>query len=122
MHYPPIIQVTSIKYYDTDGVQQTLNASQYVVDTQSEPGWIVPATTVDWPDTFDSINSVEIIYRAGYGATSADVPQAIRTWIGMAVATMEQNRQLEIAEPGIVVGQLGFVGGLLDPFRVVQVG
>ena len=117
LEYPPIIQVMSVKYYDVDGIQQTLNASQYVVDTTSEPGWIVPATTVDWPDTFDSINSVEIIYRAGYGATGADVPQSIRSWILLHVGHWYENR--EATMPGVSITPLPFVGGLLDQHRVV---
>jgi uncharacterized phiE125 gp8 family phage protein len=120
LHYPPIIAVASVKYYDTAGAWQTLDSGQYTLDSQSEPGWLVPAYNCTWPDTLDAINAVEVIYTAGYGASAAYVPQAIKTWLGMAVATMEQNRQLEIAEPGIVVGSLGFANSLLDQYRIIR--
>lgn len=46
---PPLISVTSIKYYDTDNVQQTLVANtDYTVDIFSEPGWVVPSSS-GWP-------------------------------------------------------------------------
>lgn len=116
LHYPQIIAVSSVKYYDTAGIQQTLDPSQYSLDYQSEPGWIVPAYNVAWPDTLQAINSVEVIYTAGYGAAS-DVPQAIKQWILLQVGHLYENR--EATMPGISITPLPFVGGLLDPFRVM---
>jgi len=116
LHYPPIVSVTSVKYYDTAGAQQTLAASQYSLDYQSEPGWIVPAHDVVWPDTLDAINAVEVIYTAGYG-TAADVPQTIKAWILLQVGHLYENR--EATMPGISITPLPFIGGLLDQHRVV---
>ena len=72
---PPLIAVESIKYVDTDGVEQTLDASKYKVDAVSEPGRVVPAYGESWPVARSQINAVTVEYKAGYGATRADVPQ-----------------------------------------------
>ena len=116
LRYPPIIAVTSVKYYNTAGVQQTLAASEYSLDYQSEPGWIVPAYNVIWPDTLDAVNAVEVIYTAGYGG-AADVPQAIKAWILLHVGHLYENR--EATMPGISITPLPFLDSLLDPYRVV---
>ena len=116
LHYPPIIAVTSVKYYDAAGVQQTLAPSQYSLDYQGEPGWIVPAYNVTWPDTLQAINAVEVTYTAGYG-TAADVPQAIKAWILLHVGHLYENR--ESTMPGISITPLPFLDSLLDPYRVV---
>lgn len=61
---PPLIEVVSIKYDDGAGTEQTLSVSSYSVDSVSQPGWVVPASS--WPSTFDGINAVRIRFRAGY--------------------------------------------------------
>src|SRR5262245_54066604 len=59
---PPLIQVLSVGYDDASGIAQTV--SSYTVDAESEPGWILPDGT--WPATFDGVNAVRILFRAGY--------------------------------------------------------
>ena len=114
--YPPILTVTSVKYYDVDGIQQTLAATEYTVDFDSEPGWIVPAADVTWPDTYDAVNVVEVIYVAGYGS-APDVPQAIKSWILLQVGNLYENREATV--PGISMTELPFADALLDGYRVV---
>ena len=63
---PPLIQVVSIKYDESDGDEITLPASAYTVDLQKRDGygWILPDSA--WPATFAGINSVRVLFRAGY--------------------------------------------------------
>ena len=95
---PPLQSVTSIKYIDEDGVQQTLSALLYSVDTNTVPGLITPAYGESWPATRDEINAVRVRFVAGFGAAS-DVPEDIKSWIKITVGTMYDNPQ------GLVVGQ-----------------
>ena len=81
LDWPPLQSVTSIKYDDTDGNEQTLDSASYIVDTASEPGYVVPAVLTEWPDIIDRINAIRVTYVAGYGDAAADVPQALRDWI-----------------------------------------
>ena len=113
---PPLQSVTSIKYIDTDGTEQTLDALLYSVDDDSIPGLIVPAYGETWPTTRDEVNAVRVRFVAGFGDAS-DVPEDIKSWIKIMVGTMYDNPQ------GIVVGQTvmsiprTFVDGLLDDYR-----
>lgn len=89
---PNLVSVTSIKYLDTSGVQQTLSASAYSVDIRSTPGRIVPVYNTDWPVYRNFTNSIEVIYVAGYGAASA-VPNAIKQAIKFCVTEWYNNRE-----------------------------
>jgi uncharacterized phiE125 gp8 family phage protein len=81
LRYPPLMQVDHIKFYDVDGVQQTLHPEDFEVDAESEPAWIVPAPGRAWPETAKRIKAVEVQFQCGYGADPALVPDAISGFI-----------------------------------------
>ena len=71
--------VTSIKYYDSDNVQQTLATSVYQVDTYSTIGNVTLKYGQVWPEVYpDTKNCVIIEYVAGYGDAATNVPATIR--------------------------------------------
>ncbi len=90
----PLQSVTSVKYYDTDGNQQTLSNTIYTVDTKSRPGRIALAAGQAWPtlQSLRRVNRVEILYVVG--ATSSalipdDIKQGMRVFIGLCDADRE---------------------------------
>jgi len=62
---PPLRSVTSITYIDTAGATQTLAASKYQVDLNTEPGRIMPAHGDTWPGTRAVFNAVTVRYKTG---------------------------------------------------------
>ncbi|MFP4538722.1 MAG: head-tail connector protein [Dichotomicrobium sp.] len=92
--YPPLKEVTSVKYLDTDGVEQTLDASVYEVDTLAVPGEVRLAMDQSWPDIADRPGAVRVAFDAGYGAGPEDVPEPIRQAILLIVGEFYQNRDL----------------------------
>lgn len=74
----PIVSVSSIKYLDGDGVEQTIPATDYVVDTASASGRISPAD--GWPQAQDVVNAVRVQFVVGNGA-----PDDLKTVILMLV-------------------------------------
>jgi uncharacterized phiE125 gp8 family phage protein len=111
--YGPIQSVTHIKYYDTAGVQQTLSASNYQVDTESDPGRIVVAqTAAAWPSLQSGkINAVEVEYVAGYGTAGANVPQDIIHAMMLMIGHWYENREQVII--GTTTSELPFAAKLL---------
>jgi uncharacterized phiE125 gp8 family phage protein len=89
--FPPLQEITFIKYRDSADVLQTLDLSEYVVDAFSEPGLIRCAYGKSWPSTYPEINSVQIRFKAGYG-TTADVPQEIKQAILLKIADLYEHR------------------------------
>lgn len=72
---PPLQSVTSIAYLDADGVSQTWSSSNYIVDTDSEPGRISLAYGASWPTVRSVPLPITITYIAGY--TSAELIPAV---------------------------------------------
>lgn len=73
---PPVTSVTSIKYLDEDGTQQTWAADQYRTDLVSQPARITRAYSIAWP-TFRAVtNTIEIKYVAG--AAQADIRTGLK--------------------------------------------
>jgi len=70
----PITSVTSIKYLDADGAEQTMDAADYVVDTASRSGRI--SAPDGWPVAQETLNAVRVRFVTGSGAPD-DVKQAI---------------------------------------------
>ena len=87
----PLASVTSLKYIDTQGAEQTLDALLYTVDTFAEPARIVPAYGQSWPATRAVPNAVTVQYVAGVADASVDprVKMAVR----MLVAHWYENRE-----------------------------
>lgn len=121
---PPLQSVTSIKYDDTDGMEQTLATTEYDVDTVSQPGWVVPVTT-GWPaSTFQGINSVRIRYVAGYlnadspADLTSNIPQSIKSAILLQLGRLYESREDVIV--GTIANKLpiGAAEYLLRQYRV----
>jgi uncharacterized phiE125 gp8 family phage protein len=85
--------VTSLKYIDTDGNQQTLDEDQYLVDPVH--GCLYPAYGVTWPSTRPQHNAVIVEHVAGYGPNASDVPNNVIEAIKFLVAHWENY------QPGI---------------------
>lgn len=63
----PLRSVTSITYVDSDGTSATFAASNYVVDTKSEPGRITLGYNKSWPSaTLRPGGAITIRYVSGY--------------------------------------------------------
>jgi len=117
----PVQSITSVKYYDTTGTQQTLSDTLYALDAADDFGFahISPVYAGVWPDTRDQINAVAVRYVAGY-ADAASVPQSIKNWILLMVSTMYANRETEAYSSRAVstTVQMQFVDRLLDRYVV----
>lgn len=82
----PLLSVTSVKYLDLSGIQQTLDPSNYLVDLVT--ACIIPAYNQSWPDTRSVLNSVQVEYISGYGA-AVSVPESIKDAIRFIVGQWE---------------------------------
>jgi uncharacterized phiE125 gp8 family phage protein len=97
---PPLQSVSAVQYVDQNGDTQTLAASEYIVDTVSEPARITPAYNTFWPLTRAQINAVTVTFVCGYASGSgsptdyaANVPQALKAAIKLLVGHWYENRE-----------------------------
>src|SRR5262245_125117 len=123
MPLPPLQSIVSVKYDDVGGVEQTISASSYRVDTYSEPGRIFP--TSSWPSTLDKNNVVRVRFIAGYPSTldSPDnlvdmIPQSIKNAILLHIGMLYANREQSIVGTTAVILPWGGADELLRQFLV----
>lgn len=89
--------VTSIKYLDLNGIEQTLASNQYLVDTYSEPAQITPAYNVEYPELYAVPNNVKIRYVAGYTSGGSPdlnpMPKPLRFAMMLIIGDLYANRE-----------------------------
>jgi uncharacterized phiE125 gp8 family phage protein len=82
---PPLVSVTSVTYLDEDGDSAVMDAADYIVSTDQEPGGIVLAANASWPSTtLLPVDPIRIRYECGYADASL-VPPEIRLAILLLV-------------------------------------
>lgn len=115
---PPLQSVSSVKYFDTSEVEQTLASSVYRVDSYSQPGRVTLAYEETWPDiALEYPNAVAIRYVAGYGAAASSVPPPLKQWMLLHIGHWYANREAASKD----LRTLPMLDGLLDPYRIVPV-
>jgi uncharacterized phiE125 gp8 family phage protein len=89
----PVITVSSIKYMDSDGAEQTLSAAYYYLDGDQ----IRFLNTFIQPTIQDRSEAVRITYTAGYGAASTACPELDRMAIKLSLANRFENRDMIVS-------------------------
>lgn len=115
----PVASVVAVFYVDEAGITQTVAPGAYTLDASEDVGpvYLVPAYGSEWPTTRDQINAVMVRYVCGY-ADAASVPEPVKQWIKIQVATMYDNRHAYGSARDAASVRLPFVDGLLDRFKV----
>lgn len=113
--------VTSVKYRDAAGIEQTLSPTSYQVDDVAEPGRVLPAPGTSWPSVETGrVNAVRIRFVAGFGPPS-DVPAPIKAAMLLIIGHLYEHREMEVI--GTISTPLNFaVDALLSPYRMHWVG
>tara|TARA_R110000803_G_scaffold149047_2_gene214466 strand:+ start:8 stop:562 length:555 start_codon:yes stop_codon:yes gene_type:complete len=86
-----LIAITSLKYDDSNGDEQTLAVTtDYLLANNGKKARISPVTS--WPNTLSENDSVRLVYTAGYGNAAA-VPGAIKDAIIALVEQLYSGKQ-----------------------------
>ena len=109
--YGPATAITSVKYVDSNGTEQTLASDQYLLTNGGE---LDLAYSASWPNLRGDAEGVRIRYTAGF----ASLPPAILSAVLLMVGDLYAFR--ETAQVGSVAGRIPMsaaVENLLAPFR-----
>lgn len=113
---PPLQSVTSVKYYDGNGDEQTLSTDSYRVVSNAFVGYIELVPAQSWPGTAYRSDAVTIEYVAGFG-DAADVPANIKAAMLLRIGELYAGRGDGDAPEGM--GKAA--ARLLAPSRIVTV-
>lgn len=124
---PPVIEVVSFSYRDSDGDDTVLASDQYSLDnTNPLSPRVVPAYGVAWPATRWQSSSLRVRYRAGYArAGSPDetglIPQPLAAAIKLILGHLYEHRESVVVGQVVTEVPLG-AQWLCRPYRVEGLG
>lgn len=95
---PPVTSVTSIKYTDTAGIEQTVDPANYTLSPYGDSREIRPAYQFYWPITQCIADAVRIRYVAGYMAPPGAVVAAALLLIGHLYENRQTVSALKLSE------------------------
>jgi uncharacterized phiE125 gp8 family phage protein len=78
----PVQTVTHVRYFDSEGAEQTVLVDDYTLDNTSDPAWVVINSGASWPVTQSGVNMVKITFVAGYTEVPSSITHAILLLIG----------------------------------------
>lgn len=94
---PPLLGVGSITYFTSDGTQNILSASEYLVDYDGYPGRIVPKYGYSWPTgQLQPINGIRILFDAGWPNAKA-VPALLKSGMLLIIGSLFKNREADVS-------------------------
>lgn len=120
---PPIISVTSIRYYDENNVLQTLSPNVYFVEDGMVPR-IALADGQTWPSVYPRQDAVIVRYRAGYEATGSPSDLSDRSGIPGALkqaCLVQVQMGYDYMRPTDMEALRGVYDRLVDRFAVPRV-
>ena len=115
---PNLRSITSIKYIDTDGNQQTIDDANYKADTVEVVGVAYPAYGYSWPYARNVTNAIEVEFSAGYG-DAADVPEEIKQAMLLMIGHWYQNRESVTVGVSLTETPQGS-DMLIGPYKVIS--
>jgi uncharacterized phiE125 gp8 family phage protein len=114
---PPLASITSIKYYDTGGTEQTLSTDVYEAGIYDDIGVARLKYLQCWPACRGHEDDITITYVAGYGATASTVPQPLRHAILLLAGHLFDHP--EIVATGVSMATVPMsVSSLLAPYTI----
>lgn len=94
----PVRSIVSVKYFDIDDAEQTLDAATYELDDVSDPQLLLKAPGASWPAVAEGRNRVIVRFTAGYDAPPPAIRMAILLLIGLWFNNREAATEAELSE------------------------
>lgn len=85
----PVATITSVKYTDNAGVEQTLSSTKYALSLYGLARDLTLTYSSEWPDTQAIPNAVRIVQVCGY----ATLPKAAKSALLLLIGHLYENRQ-----------------------------
>jgi uncharacterized phiE125 gp8 family phage protein len=112
---PPVASVSSISYYDPDGISQTLDVANYLLIGSDDRKWLEPDMGQAWPTTQRRADAITVTVSSGFGDAS-DVPDTLRRAILLTIGHWYRTREA-VTETSMAEIPLG-VQRLADLHRI----
>jgi uncharacterized phiE125 gp8 family phage protein len=113
----PVQSITSVKYLDGSGDQQTLDPDGYLLIADDDgPGYLYPKYGTYWPATRYTAGAIEINF-----VTGKDCPQGVLLGMQQMIAHWYVNREAEVMVSGVTPQDVPLTAKMLMwPFRNLE--
>ncbi len=113
---PPIQSVTTVKYTDVAGTQQTVSSDIYELGEVDGVGVVRLQYNQSWPSgARGHADDVVVRMVTGYGVATA-IPESLKHAIKLLAGDMFENREDVVT--GTTVSRIRTINALLAPYRV----
>lgn len=118
--FPPLQSIETVKFFDTNGVEQTLTQGDYLwVVKTAEPGRVLRKYGAVYPELqMGRPDAIEIAFTAGYGDEATDVPEPIKVGIKLMLAAYYEHRSDVVVGPQSVNKIPSHVTDMIHPYRI----
>ena len=114
----PLQSITSVTVYDEDGNSSVVTvADVFDIDTQQMPGRMTLQRGAVWPIALRANNAIEVVYVAGYGDASTDIPASLKRAVKQLAAYLYSHRGDEC---DTAIKDSG-VDGILATYKVARI-
>lgn len=116
-----LVAVNFVRVNDADGIEQTIDPSQYVVDINSVPGRLRLGYGASWPSTRAQWDAVRIEYDVGWDFDAGvwAGPRPLKQAVLLLVSQMYEHRTPEVV--GTIVSSVSFAAeALMAPYRLFR--
>ena len=92
----PLVSVDSVKIWPADGSAQItlVPGTDYNVDTESTPGFIIPTPGNVWAPVYLRPDAITVNFTSGYGPAPANVPASLRLAVWAIASHWYDNRAI----------------------------
>lgn len=94
----PVASITSIKYIDLAGTEQTLDPAAFSLNDYGIAAKVEMAYTTPWPATRDIANAVKVRYVAGYVAAPGIAKAAMLLLVGHLYENRQEATSLKVEQ------------------------
>lgn len=104
---PPVMSVTSFKFIYEDGTSETVDSDYYELENSDKSARIILLDDAIFPTASDKdYSGYQFIYKSGYGALAANVPDNIKIALMLWASIMYDTRTINSKPPENVLGML----------------
>ena len=116
--WAPAISITSVATIDSSNNETSYASSNYYLENfdDDKPSKLQFNDDSDLPGDLRDENAWKIVWKAGYGTASTDVPASIRRAIIMIAGFLYENRG---DCDGDCIGKCG-ASAILDPYKIIR--
>lgn len=110
--YPPIHEISSVKYTDTNGAEHTVAGANYRLEGRR----LIAAYGASWPTVRNETGAVRVQFFAGYDPIPDPIKQAVLIMVGDLYRFRDS---VVVGTIATAVPHSATVDNLLAPFRVI---